>query len=218
MLPFTADVLFSSFEAYNRALWPLPILAFVLALAAILLTLRPVRGGDRAIGALLAIAWLWVGVGYHLLHHAAIDFAASLYGAFFVIQALLLAWAGVVRGRLAFRFRADPFGWIGLMLALAATIAWPLADRLLGPGWSSVRLVGLAPAPTAVFTLGLLLLTQGRTPLYLTVIPLLWSLVGGATAWILGIRQDLALPVAGLCGFVLILWKNRRQDQGRTVF
>ena len=210
MLPFTADVLFSSFEAYNRALWPLPVLAVAIGLAIILLTIRPVRGGDRAIGALLAVAWLWIGVGYHILHHAAIDFSAPLYGAFFVVQAVLLAWAGVVRGRLAFRFRADLLGWIGLMLALAATIACPLADWLLGPGWSSVRLVGLAPAPTAVFTLGLLLLIDGRTPLYLTLIPVLWTLVAGATGWALAIPQDLFLPVAGLCGLCLILRKNRR--------
>ena len=211
MLPFTADVLFSGFEQYNRALWPLPVLASVLALAAILLTLRPVRGGDRAIGALLTIAWLWVGVGYHLMHHAAIDFAAPLYGAFFGIQALLLAWTGVVRGGLAFRFRADPFGCTGLALALGATILWPIADGLLGFGWQSARLVGLAPAPTAVFTLGLLLLTNGRTPLHLTVIPLLWTLVAGATAWVLSIPQDLFLPVAGLGGLCLILSKNRQQ-------
>ena len=213
MLPFTADVLFSSFEAYNRALWPLPILALVLALAAIPLTLRPVRGSDRAIGALLTIAWLWTGVGYHLLHFAAIDFAAPLYGAFFVVQALLLAWTGVVRGRLAFRFRADLSRWIGLMLALAATVAWPLADWLLGPGWSSVRLVGLAPGPTAVFTLGLLLLIDGRTPLHLAAIPVLWTLIAGATAWALSIPQDLFSPVAGLGGLCLILWKNRRRER-----
>jgi hypothetical protein len=217
MLPFTADVLFASFEQYNRALWPIHILAFAVGLPVILLTLRPVRGGDRAIGALLAVAWLWVGIGYHLLHHAAIDFAAPLYGVFFVLQGLLLAWDAAVRGRPAFRFRADLPGWAGLVLALAAATVWPIADGLLGFGWQSVRLVGLAPAPTAVFTLGLLLLIDGRTALYLTVIPLLWTLVAGATAWILGIRQDLALPVAGLCGFVLILWKNRRQNHGRTV-
>ena len=217
MLPFTADILFSSFEAYNRALWPLPILAFALALAAILLALRPVRGGDRMIGALLAAAWLWVGLRYHVLHHVAIDFSAPLYGAFFVLQGLLLAWTGVVRGRLAFRYRAGLPGWVGLMLALVATIAWPLADALWGPGWPSVRLVGLAPTPTAVFTLGLLLLIGGRTPLHLAVIPALWTLVAGATAWILAIPQDLLLPVAGVGALILILCKNRRRDHGRAV-
>jgi Family of unknown function (DUF6064) len=212
MLPFTAETLFSSFEQYNRGLWPLAILAVGLALAIILVSLRPMRGGDRAIGALVALAWVWVGVGYHFLHLAALDFAAPAYGVLFVLQGLLLAWTGIVRNRLSFRFGADLFGWAGLALMIAATLAWPLAD-LLGHGWRSLRLVGLAPGPTAAFTLGLLLLTQGRTPLHLAVIPLLWTLVAGATAWILVIPQDLVLPAAGLGAFGLILWKNRRQTR-----
>jgi hypothetical protein len=211
MLPYTADVLFSSFAAYNRALWPLPILAVVLALGVILLTLRPVRGGDRAIGALVTLAWLWIGGGYHFLHLAALDFAAPAYGAFFVLEGLLFGWVVVVR-RLAFRFVADLFGWAGLALMIAATLAWPLAD-LSGHGWQSLRLAGLAPGPTAAFTLGLLLLSEGRAPLHLAIIPLLWTLVAGATAWVLAIPQDLPLPVAGLGAFALILWKNRRQTR-----
>jgi hypothetical protein len=211
MLPFTAEILFSSFGQYNQALWPLPLLAAALALALIVLALRPVRHGARAIAALLALAWLWVGVGYHFLHFAALDFAAPVYGALFVLQGLLLAWTGVVGDRLTFGFGADLFGSCGLALALAAAVVWPFADGLLGHGWQNLRVAGLAPSPTAIFTLGLLLLTAGRTPLHLALIPLLWTLLAGATAWVLTIPQDLASPVAGLAAFALILWKNRRQ-------
>ena len=210
MLPFTAEILFSSFEQYNRALWPLPIVAPALALAIVLLTLRPVRHGDRAIGAFVALGWLWTGVGYHFLRFAAIDFAAPVYGVLFVLQGLLFAWTGVVRGRLAFRFTGDLFGWVGLALTIASALVWPLADGLLGDGWPSVRVVGLAPGPTAAFTLGMLLLTAGRTPLHLALIPLLWTLIAGAAAWVLTIPQDLALSAAGVAAFALILWKNRR--------
>jgi hypothetical protein len=212
MLPFTADVLFSSFAQYNRAQWPLPILAPALALVILALALRPVGHGDRASGALLALAWLWVGLGYFILHFAAFDFAAPIYGAFFVLQALLLISTAVVRGRLAFRFTGDLFGWCGLGLALAATLAWPLADALFGPGWASARVVGLAPGPTAVFTLGMLL-CAGRVPLHLAIIPLLWTLIAGAAASILGIPQDLALPVAGIGATALIVWRNRREER-----
>jgi hypothetical protein len=208
MLPFTADILFSDFSQYNRALWPLPALALVLCLATILLVLRPMRGGDRLIGLLLAAAWLWVGVRYHFLQLARLDFVAPIYGALFVLQGLMLAWA-VVRGKLAFRFRAGFFGWCGLALASAGAFAWPLADGL-AQGWASARIAGLAPGSTAMLTLGLLLLNSRRTPVHLAIVPLLWTLVAGATGWVLGIPQDLLLPVAGIAGFGLILWKNRQ--------
>ena len=212
MLPFTAEILFSSFEQYNRALWPLPIVAPALGIVMLALALRPARAGDRAICMLLALAWLWVGVGYHILHFAALDFAAPAYGAFFIVQGLLLGWRALVRNGLAFRFTGDLFGWCGLALALSAALACPLADGLWSPGWPSVRVVGLAPGPTAVFTLGMLLLGVGRTPLHLALIPLLWTLIAGATAWILSIPQDLVLPVVGIGAIVLILWKNRRYE------
>jgi hypothetical protein len=211
MLPFTAETLFSDFAQYNRALWPLPVLASGLGLAAILLTLRPLRGGDAAIGVLLAAGWLWTGIGYHILHFATINFAAPIYGAFFTLEGLLLAWSGVLRRTLSFRFRADPFGWAGLALALAALVLWPIADGLSGHGVGSMRVVGLAPTPTAAFTLGLLLLIEGRAPIRLAIVPLLWAVVAAATAWILGIAQDLALLAAGLGALFLMLWKNRRR-------
>jgi hypothetical protein len=216
MLPFTADILFASFAQQNRELWPAPLLVPLLGLAAVLLTLRPAPGSDRAIGALLAAAWLWTGIGYHLLRFATINFAAPAYGIAFVLEGLMLAWTGAVRGRLPFRFQRNSAGWAGLALAMMALAAWPLADRLVGHGWESIRLVGMAPEPTAAFTLGLLLLTDGRTPWRLIVIPLAWTLVAGVTAWILSIPQDLALPVVGMGTLVLVLRKNRRVRVGRA--
>jgi hypothetical protein len=208
MLPFTAEILFSSVAQYNRALWPLPALALLLCLGGIVLALRPVRWSGPAIGALLAAAWLWTGIGYHLLHFARLDFAAPIYGAFFILQGLLVAWA-VLRKKLSFRFHAALFGWIGLALAIVAA-AWPLIDWLSGQSWQAARIAGLAPAPTVVLTFGLLLLAKNRAPLYLAIIPLLWTLVAGAMAWILTIPQDLALPLVGVGGFGLLVWKNRR--------
>lgn len=208
MLPYTAEILFSSFAQYNAGLWPLPVLALALTLGAILLTLRPVRGGGRATGTLLAAAWLWTGIGWEIWYFARLNFAAPLYGALFVVEGLLLIWL-VIRRRIAFRFRAGPFGSTGLALALVA-LAWPLIDRLFGQTFPTERVVGLAPAPTTVLTFGLLLLAEGRTRLHLAIIPLLSSLLAGATAWILWIPQDLALPAIGLAGFGLLVWKKRR--------
>jgi hypothetical protein len=208
MLPFTADILFSSVAQYNRALWPLPPVALLLGLAAVLLTVRPVRDGSRLIVGYLAASWLWTGIAWHLLHFSRLDFAAPLYGLLFVLEGLLLLWIAI-RGRIAFRFRRKLVGWVGIALAMLA-LAWPLVDRLAGLSWQAERVVGLAPVPTTVLTMALLLLVAGRTPWHLAIIPVFWTLVAGATAWILWIPQDLVLPVVGLGGFGLLLWKNRR--------
>ncbi len=209
MLPFTAEVLLSVLEQYNRAIWPAQIVATGLGLAAVVSVLRPFPGGGRLVGAALAAAWVWIGVAYYLTHMAAIDFTAPALGVLFVIQGALLAWTGALRGRLALGFRADAFGWTGIGLVVFAMAAYPL----MAHGWPRAPMVGVAPCPTVIFTIGMLLLVSGRTPLYLVAIPVLGALYCGATAWLLNLPEDLAVPLAGVGGLGLILWKNRRRSQ-----
>ena len=210
MLPFTAEVLSSVLEQYNRAIWPAQIIATGLGLAAVVSTLRPFPDSGRLIGAALAAAWAWIGVVYYLMHMATIDFTAPALGVFFVIQGALLAWTGALRGRLAWRFRADAFGWTGIGLVVLAMAATPLIAWLAGHGWPRAPMVGVAPCPTAIFTIGMLLLVDGRTPLHLVAIPVLGSLYCGTVAWLLNLPEDLAVPLAGVGGLGLILWKNRQ--------
>ena len=210
MLPFGQDAFFALFEQYNRAIWPAQIVAYVLALAALALAARPMAGAGRAIAAILAFAWAWNGIVYHVMFFATINFWADIFGGFFIVQALLLLWTGVVRGQLAFRIGGDAVSWIGVALAVFALALYPLIGWLLGHGWPRAPMFGVAPCPITVFTMGLLLLLAGRTPLHLVIIPVLWSLIGGTGAWFLGVTEDLALPVAGLGGLSVIVWKNSR--------
>jgi Family of unknown function (DUF6064) len=53
------------------------------------------------------------------------------------------------------------------------------------------------PCPTTIFTLGMLLWLDKTPPLYLLIIPLLWSLIGTVAALKLGIREDVGLLVSG---------------------
>ena len=57
---------------------------------------------------------------------------------------------------------------------------------------------GVAPCPTTIFTIGMLLLASGSWVAELSIIPFAWSLVGLAAALQLGIPEDFGLPVAGL--------------------
>jgi hypothetical protein len=218
MLPFSQDAFFALFEQYNRAIWPAQIVAYVLGLAALALAVRPVAragraGRGRIVAAILALAWAWNGAVYHVLFFATINFWADIFGAFFILEALLLLWSGVIRGELAFRLTYDAFSRIGVAFAIFALAIYPLIGWLLGHAWPRAPMFGVTPCPMTIFTMGMLLLIAGRTPLHLVAIPVLWSLIGGTAAWFLDVTEDLALPVAGLGGLALILLKNR----GRAV-
>ena len=209
-LPFTADVFLYLFETYNRAIWPAQVMAYVLGIAVLLLALRPVAATGRIVPAVLAVFWLWNGLVYHLMHFLQINFSALGFGALFVLQGLLFA-GSALRGRHGTRFRADLFGWSGLFLSLFALAAYPLLGWLAGHGWPQAAMFGVAPCPTVIFTLGMLLMAEGRPPLLLAVIPFVWSLIGGSAVFLLGIPEDLSLLLAGVVGFGLLVWKSRQR-------
>jgi hypothetical protein len=210
MLSFTPEVFFSLFEQYNRAIWPGQFLAYGLGFIALLLAFRPFPHRDRIIGAVLAASWLWIGIVYHSQYFTQINFIAPLFAVLFVLQGLLFNWTLALRGLVAFRFRRDLFGWTGLGFAIFAMVGYPLLGWLAGHGWPRSPVFGVTPCPTTIFTWGILLLVAGRTPLHLTVIPLIWSLIGGSAAWLLAVPEDATLPVAALIACVLIVWKNRQ--------
>ena len=122
----------------------------------------------------------------------------------------MLFAALAIGGRRSFRFRPDVAGWSGLLFCLFALVAYPLLGWLAGHGGSRAAAFGVAPAPTVIFTFGMLLMLEGRAPLTLAVIPLLWSLAAGSAAVLrLGIAEDVSVLLAGVVGFGLLVWKRR---------
>jgi hypothetical protein len=207
--PFSAQVYYALFETYNQAIWPAQLVAYGLGLAAVLLALRPVAGSGRAVLAVLSVFWLWNGVAYHLMHFSGINFAAFVFGALFVVQGVLFAVSALGRSR-DVRFRTGLLGWCGLVFALFALVVYPLLGWLAGHGWPQAAMFGVAPAPTTIFTFGMLLLLEGA-PLHLSIIPLLWALAAGSAAVArLGTPEDLSLLAAGVIGFGLLAWRRWR--------
>ena len=208
--PFTEEVYFHLFETYNSAIWPAQLVAYGLGIVAVLVALRPLAAGSRIAFAVLSAFWLWNGIAYHLMYFFQINFAALGFGALFALQGVLFA-GYAIGGRRIFRFRPDAFGWSGLFFCLFALAAYPLLGWLAGHGWAQAAAFGVAPAPTAIFTFGMLLMLEGGAPLYLAAIPFLWSLAGGSAAVILlGIPEDMSLLLAGIVGLGLLVWKSRQ--------
>ena len=207
--PFTAETYFSLFETYNEAIWPAQIVAYVLGIAVVLLALRPMRYAGRIALAVLSAFWLWNGFVYHLLFFLQVNFAALGFAVLFAVQAVLLA-GSAIGGRRKLCFPNDICGLSGLAFALFALVIYPLLGWLAGHGWPRAAVFGVAPTPTVIFTFGILLIMEGRVPLLLAVIPLLWAVIASTAAVVrLDAPEDLSLLLAGMVGFGLLVWKSR---------
>ena len=73
-------------------------------------------------------------------------------------------------------------------------------------------LFGVAPCPTTIFTLGLLLLASHPRPMLLAAVPILWAAIGGSAAVLINVPQDWGLLVAGLIW--LAAWIRERTASG----
>ena len=214
MIPFDAESYFRLVASYNQAFLPVHLAACILGLVAIACVLGPRPGSGRFAAAILAAFWLWTGVIFHAMEFAVLNWAAPAFGAIFAVQGLLLLWTGTLRGRLHPRMRRDIYGAAGALLVLVAVAGYPLFDLLAGAGWPAVRLFPVAPAPLAVFTLGLLLLGRPQPLLHLMAIPLLWTVLHGAAAWEMALPAELVAPLMGAAAFGLTFGRRARRDGG----
>jgi hypothetical protein len=82
---------------------------------------------------------------------------------------------------------------------LIALLIMPLLGLISGKSVLQAELFGLAPDPTAVGTLGILLAARGPHVISLLIIPLAWCVISAATLWAMGAPAAwvmIAAPIA----------------------
>lgn len=210
MLPFTHAEFLDVFARYNLAVWPAQLLAYALG-AAMLATLFLSRAQHtgRLIAAGLALMWAWTGVAYHWIFFAAVNKAAWVFGALFILQAVLFAHAAATK-RLEFDGQGPPISRrLGWFLVVYATLLYPLVGIAAGSVYPAMPMFGITPCPVTLFTFGLLLLNTAPLSRWLLVIPVLWSLIGGSAAFLLHVPQDWLLLLSA--GSVFFIAKKNRE-------
>ena len=214
MLPFTVDQFFSVFGAYNNAVWPTQVVAYLLGAVAVwaIFAARPWAG--RVVAAILGILWVWNGLAYHLAFFAPINPAAYGFAALFVLQGVLFFGYGTVAGRLRFAGQIGWSGTLGMVLIAYAGVIYTAMGYFLGHTWPNLPVFGVAPCPTTIFTFGVLILAAGPLPIWLVAIPVVWAGIGATAAVLLNVPEDLGLLVAGVLGAALMpFWAHGRRDR-----
>jgi hypothetical protein len=142
---------------------------------------------------------------------ARINPLAPVFAGCFVVQAILLVASAIRPCDLGLRIGWKLRSVAGLSCILYAVVIYPILGIRAGHGGMAGPMFGVAPCPTTIFTLGILMIARGRWVLWLSIIPVMWSLVGLAAAVQLGIPEDLGLPVVGAV-LVAVLATQRSRD------
>lgn len=218
MLPYSLDVYFSVVARMNGELWWAAMLA-VLAATLVVLAVADERSGwiPRLVALMLALGWLVIGTVFYGDRMEPLFFGAQWFQWAYTAQAVLLALAAVApRPGLP---RASPAAvGGGVTLMLVALLVMPGAEAVLRDGWPEIRLVGLAPEPTLLFTCGWLLTRKPGWPVaLLALIPLAGAAAAGYSAVALHWHLDWVVVAAAVALFLLpgILPPGRRSSTGQ---
>jgi hypothetical protein len=209
-LLFSPRVYWRLFELHNAALWPLQGLGLAAGLVIILLVAWRPTSSARWLALLLAVLWIFVGWSFLWNRYAAINWAAAYVAPAFAVEGVLLLVSGTVLGGLSFN-RRGPAGWIGYFILVFALAGQPLLAPLQGRGWASSEVFGVAPDPTVIATLGLLLLARGRLLPLLLPIPVFWCLLSGITLGTMGEPQAWTVLAALALAGAACIWRIIRQ-------
>ena len=203
-LMFSPDIYWRLFESINRAFWPAQLLFAVAAAAWLARQVRAPRPDDggwtRAAPFALALCWALVAWAFLLQRFAPIQPVAGAFATAFLAQALgllgLAVFGGIDGAVTGSRRR------LALVLGAWALLAHPLLGLVFGRHWQQAEVFGLAPDPTALATLAVLLLLRSttRASLWLLrllwVVPVAWCITSAATLWTMGAAQGLVVLAA----------------------
>lgn len=196
-------------EAYQREIWPAQAIALVLGVAVAALARSRAAWRGRAAAATLAAGWAWVAWAFLAQRYATINWAGTYFAYAFAAQAALLLLVGVLRDRLLPDLRAGGAARGAYTLLLFALFVQPVLGVVLGGRWVAAPLVGMLPDPTAVATLGFVLIAEGRVRRALLVIPLAWCAASGVLLWAMESPAAFVMFGAGALALVLAAAKRR---------
>lgn len=212
-LLFSPAAYWALFEQENTALWPAPILAVGLACVLIAAALRPTDRSCAVAFALIAVAWAWVGWSFMWHRYAGINWAARYATPAFVLQAAIMFGLGIAQRFLSTPWGRTPMRFWGIAIIGYAALLHPLWSVLSDRPLSTAEVVGLAPDPTAIATVGAaFVVSRGVVQWIILIVPTVWLATSATTMFAMGEPQAWALTAVAAAGPIVALFGRRRTD------
>jgi Family of unknown function (DUF6064) len=209
-LLFSPRVYYRLFELYNRSFWPVAIVSLALGLAIFCLLLRPTRGSHLLIPAILGALWILISWAFFWERYASINWASVYLAPLFGLQGVALLCTGAVSRRITFAPRREIPDIVALALFSFSLIGYPFLAELMGRPLLTAEIFGLAPDPTALTTLALLVLANNGVRWPLLIVPLIWCLITGLTLWAMEASDFFIAPVGALSALAIAVFRTRR--------
>jgi len=206
-IPFTAEVYFRLLERMGETFWPLHVLTLSLGAAALVLALTH---RTRLACLLPAPLWAFVAVAFFFQRYAELNWAGGYVGNAFIAQAVLLVVMALTGWEMDRASRGtSPPVVMGTAITLFGLIIMPLTATLSGGSWYQAEVFGIHADPTAVATLGLVLIMLRGFALWIAVIiPALWLVVSGLTLQALDSTGGALLFAVLAIALVGLVWKS----------
>ncbi len=201
------------FYAYNLVMWPMVIVTYLLGAIALVLAVKKTKYSNRTISGILAFLWLWSGIVSCVMFFAWMFRAGDiwyLFGLILVVGGVLFLSFGVIRSSLSFKFTGDSYNILGAVIVVYSMLIYPIIGSLTERGYPAYPIFGTFPCPVTIFTFGLLLWADRKVPRIVTVMPLVWALMGVYPAFVYQVWADVGLIILGVVGFVTILRRNAK--------
>ena len=131
-MPFSTEQFFEVFREYNISVFPFQVVILMLGTLSIFLIRKDSKFISSFIKGFIIILWLWNGIVYHIMFFTAINKAAYVFGALFVIQGFLFFLEFFIRNKFELIFENKRITFIGYALLIFGAIIYPLIGLSLG--------------------------------------------------------------------------------------
>lgn len=203
-IPFTTEQFFHVFEKYNTTIFPFQGIIILLGIFAFLLTHSNHPLKNKLIGGFLGLLWIWLGVVYHIIFFTAINKVAFVFGAFFILQGVLILVNTFLKRKIIVGVSPQTKYYFGDFFILFGLIIYPIISYFVEGSFNRTIALGL-PCPSTIFTFGLFMMAGNSLPKYLLIIPSIWAIVGLFAAIQFGVYQDFMMPITAIIAGILIV-------------